>query len=1142
LVGSAASEDVRGTRPWGCARTYERHTRRRIRTAGWPEERRTAERRVLMEARTTEARSEAGRIRTLHVDDDEQFGEVTADLLEAVEPRLEVVSVTSVGAGLDRLADGDVDCVVSDYDMPGGNGIEFLERVRERRPRLPFILFTGKGSEEVAGDAVSVGVTDYLQKESGIDQYTVLANRIVNATEKYRTETDLERRIVQQEALATLGQDALVADDLTSLFDEAATLVADSLDCDYTKVLEWSADRDELVLRSGVGWEDALVGQTSVPAGDGSQAGYTLVSAEPVVVVDFDEETRFDDPDLLGDHGVVSGISVVIGSVTDPWGVLGTHATERREFTAQDVTFVRNVANVLAAAIDRHRTEERLRESESRFREIAELSPDGIFRTDTEGRFTYVSPASESLLGRSTDDLVGTPFDRVVAAESHAAAREGIERVVGGEVVRELALTLVDADGDPFEVEVSAGPVRRDDVVEVVQGFARDVTEKRERERELQRSRERFQALVDAFPNGGVFLFDENLRYTMAGGDELAAGGLSPETMLGRTPSEVFPPANAEPLEESYRAALSGEKRSFEDSFQGRHYHVQTIPLRDDTGTVIGGMAVAQNVTARLERERELQESRERYRTVVDNFPGGVVLFDHDLRVVAGGGTEFERVDCDPMEAVGEPLRETIVPADAAFLHAHYRAALDGESRTVQYETNGTHYQFQTMPLGGGDGRVTAGMSVVRNVTDRVERDRKLAQLRERSRELMHTETEAETARVAVDAAREVVGASLSGFHEYNDAADRLEPGVMAESVGEVFETPPGYERDAEPGTRAAVVWDVFESGEPRYIADVAADEAMMESSPAGCVLLHPIGRHGMFVVSSPEADAYDETDRALLDILAASLTAGMDRVEREQRLRARERRLEAQNERLSRFASIVSHDLRNPLSVAQGRLKLARTSGDDAHLDAVADAHDRMGRLVDGLLQLTLTDGVGETDPLDLSTVARGAWGSVETAAASLVVDADRVVHADENRLRQLLENLFRNSVEHGSTAPRSQTRGDRVERGSTDSRPAAGESVERESVADRGADDGAAVTVTVGDLPTGFFVEDDGPGIEPERRSTVFEAGYSTNTEGTGLGLRIVADVAAEHGWTVDVTGGTDGGARFEFTDTDSDADPGR
>ncbi|AUV83414.1 hypothetical protein C2R22_18650 [Salinigranum rubrum] len=1058
----------------------------------------------------TETRPSRATIRTLHVDDDEMFGTVTAELLESVESRLDVVSVTSAAAGLDRLAAGDIDCVVSDYDMPGGNGIEFLERVREQYPRLPFILFTGKGSEEVASDAVSVGVTDYLQKESGIDQYTVLANRVVNATEKYWTETALEQRITQQEALAALGRDALASDDLASLFDEAVRLVADGLDCEYAGVLEWQPSRDELDLRAGVGWDDVPSG-ASVPAGDKSQAGYTLANGEAVVVSDLDEETRFDGPGPLADYGVVSGVSVVIGATAAPWGVLGTHATDRRDFTAQDVTFVQNVANVLATAIDRHQTEERLRESESRFREIAELSPDGIFRTDTDGRFTYVSPASETLLGRSSDDLDGTPFERVVADGSLDAAREGIDRVLDGEVVRGLALTLVDADGESFEVEVSASPVRHDGRVEFVQGFARDVTEAKERERELQHSRERFQALVDAFPNGGVFLFDEDLRYTMAGGDELAEGGLTSETMRGRTPSEVFPSENAERLEESYRAALVGEKRSFEDSYQGRHYHVQTLPLRDADGTVIAGMAVAQNVTERVERERELEESRARYRTLVDNFPGGVVLYDRDLRVVAGGGTEFERADWDPTAAAGEPLRDNITPEGAEYLDTHYRAALDGEARTFQYEASGTHYQLQTIPVRDADGRVTEGIAVTQNVTERVERERKLAQLRERSRELMHTQTRAETARAAVDAAREVVGASLSGFHEVDTDGDRLEPGVMAESVDDVFETPPEFKRDADPRTRAAITWEVFKSGEPRYIPDIAADGSVAEQSPAGCVLLHPIGKHGVFVVSSPETDAYDETDRMLVDILAASLTAAMDRVEREQRLRTREKRLEAQNERLSRFASIVSHDLRSPLSVAQGRLELARTTGDDTHLDSVETAHDRMDRLIEGLLQLTI-DGEGvETDRLDLATAARAAWQSVETTGATLVVETTRDVVADENRLRQLFENLFRNSVEHGSTGS-----GDDV--GDT------------------------TVTVTVGDLDDGFFVEDDGPGIEPDRHGEVFEAGYSTSARGNGLGLRIVADVADEHGWSVTVTDGTDGGARFEFTGTDVDSQDDR
>ncbi len=1057
-----------------------------------------------MEKSAMEARPSRAAIRTLHVDDDEMFGTVTAELLESVEPRLDVVSVTSATAGLDRLADGEVDCVVSDYDMPGGNGIEFLERVREQHPRLPFILFTGKGSEEVASDAVSVGVTDYLQKEAGIDQYTVLANRIVNATEKYWTETALERRITQQEALATLGRDALAADDLASLFDEAVRLVADGLDCAYAGVLEWQPARDELAFRAGVGWDDVPSG-ASIPAGNGSQAGYTLASAEPVVVVNFGEETRFGGPGPFADHEVVSGISVVVGAASEPWGVLGTHSTDRREFTAQDVTFVQNVANVLAAAINRNRAEERLRESESRFREIAELSPDGIFRTDTDGRFTYVSPASETLLGRSADDLHGTPFERVVADRSLDAAREGIDRVLDSEVVRGLALTLVDADGESFEVEVSASPVRHDGRVEFVQGFARDVTESKERERELQRSRERFQALVDAFPNGGVFLFDEDLRFTMAGGDELGEVGLRADAMVGRTLSNLFPPENVAVLEPHYRAALAGEKCSFEDGWQGRRYHVQTIPLRNETGEVMAGMAVAQNITERVERERELEESRARYRTLVDNFPGGVVLYDRDLRVVAGGGTEFERVDWDPIAAAGEPLRDNITPEGAEYLDTHYRAALDGEARTFQYEASGTHYQLQTIPVRNADGQVTEGIAVTQNVTERVERERKLAQLRERSRELMHTQTRAETARAAVDAAREVVGASLSGFHEVDTDDDRLEPGVMAESVDDVFETPPGYERNAEPGTRAAITWEVFESGEPRYIPDIAADGSVTESSPAGCVLLHPIGRHGVFVVSSPETDAYDETDRMLVDILAASLTAGMDRVEREQRLRARETRLEAQNERLSRFASIVSHDLRSPLSVARGRLALARAHDDDRdeNLDSVEAAHGRMDRLIEGLLQLTIDGETVETDRLDLATAARAAWGTVETTRASLVVETSRVVRGDENRLRQLLENLFRNAVEHGAS-----TTGD------------------------------ATVTVTVGDLDDGFFVEDDGPGIAPDRHEEVFEAGHSTSAKGNGLGLRIVADVADEHGWSVTVTDGTDGGARFEFTGTETDS----
>jgi PAS domain S-box-containing protein len=133
-------------------------------------------------------------VRVLCVDDEPGFAETSAAFLEREDERFVVETTTSVSAGLDQLAEAAFDCIVSDYEMPGRDGIDFFRAARGKAPDIPFILFTGKGSEEVAGEAVSAGVTDYLQKRNGTDQYTVLANRIRNAVERYRAEERLERQ------------------------------------------------------------------------------------------------------------------------------------------------------------------------------------------------------------------------------------------------------------------------------------------------------------------------------------------------------------------------------------------------------------------------------------------------------------------------------------------------------------------------------------------------------------------------------------------------------------------------------------------------------------------------------------------------------------------------------------------------------------------------------------------------------------------------------------------------------------------------------------------------------------------------------------------------------------------------------------
>ena len=205
-----------------------------------------------------------------------------------------------------------------------------------------------------------------------------------------------------------------------------------------------------------------------------------------------------------------------------------------------------------------------------------------------------------------------------------------------------------------------------------------------------------------------------------------------------------------------------------------------------------------------------------------------------------------------------------------------------------------------------------------------------------------------------------------------------------------------------------------------------------------------------------------------------------------------REAALQRQNERLDSFAGIVSHDLRNPLNVAQGRVDLARELTDTDHLDAAAAALDRIESIVEHTLTLAREgETVGDPEPVAVADVAADSWETVDTESASFEIETDRDVLADPDRLRNLFENLIRNSVEHG----------------------------------------GDDVAIRVGGLDDGFYITDDGPGIPTEVRDSLFEPGQSGVAGNTGFGLAIVREIATAHGWTVEAVEGRNGGARFEI-----------
>ncbi|MFW5963654.1 MAG: GAF domain-containing sensor histidine kinase [Natronomonas sp.] len=358
--------------------------------------------------------------------------------------------------------------------------------------------------------------------------------------------------------------------------------------------------------------------------------------------------------------------------------------------------------------------------------------------------------------------------------------------------------------------------------------------------------------------------------------------------------------------------------------------------------------------------------------------------------------------------------------------------------------------------------------------------------LQQATTDLSSATTQQEVCERAVEIANRVLDLPVTGVWLYDDEADALAPAAVANPGQELFENPPTY----APG--GSLSWQVFESGEMAVYDDVRSTDGVHNPDTViRSEIIVSLGEYGVMNLGATDPNAFDDLDLTVAKLLATATTAALGRADREEVLRRQRRELSRQNERLEEFTSVVSHDLRSPLSVAKGRLDLAREQYDDEDLEATADALDRMDSLIEDLLTLAKQgQTVGDVRTVSLADVAETAWENVETAEARLSTE-DATIDADPGRLRQLLENLFTNAVIHG----------------------------------------GETVSVRVEPTEFGFVVADDGPGIPASERERAFEAGYTNHESGTGFGLLIVRRIAVAHGWSVDVEESESGGVRFEF-----------
>jgi PAS domain S-box-containing protein len=299
---------------------------------------------------------EWGRIRVLHVDDDPDFGALVSTALEREDDAFEVTTAGSADEGLVRLEEGTFECVVSDYQMPGIDGLAFLRTVRESYPELPFILFTGKGSEEIASEAIAAGVTDYLQK-GGPERYTVLANRLENAVDRFRARRELDRT---HEWCRTLIEHST---DITTVVDEECTITYQS---------------PSIERRLGYGQEELL----------------GVDGLEYVHPDDRDRVARAFETFADSSETVLEGMVYRFRCADGSWHWLESNLSDVRDTIVDG--FVLNSRDVTDG---RHQRE--------RFRTLVEESVDTILVVDAEGTFEYATPDVEELLGYTPDELRG---------------------------------------------------------------------------------------------------------------------------------------------------------------------------------------------------------------------------------------------------------------------------------------------------------------------------------------------------------------------------------------------------------------------------------------------------------------------------------------------------------------------------------------------------------------------------------------------------------------------------------------------------------------------------------------------------------------------------------------------------------------
>ncbi|UHQ96075.1 PAS domain S-box protein [Natrinema halophilum] len=778
----------------------------------------------------------------------------------------------------------------------------------------------------------------------------------------------------------------------------------------------------------------------------------------------------------------------------------------KTEPVVEDGTVLQIVGYVRDITQEKERKEE-LQALKDRYEALVEHGQDVMAVIDRSGCISYVSSSVENILGYEPAELRGeNAFGYMHPADRHNAWST-FSSLINSDRLRtdRVQHRFETADGSWVWLE-SIGSNMTDSSLDGYVMTGRDISSQKERERELDRTNAILSTLIESMPIG--ILVEDASRSVLTMNRrmvELLDWEGEPEDALGRdcerlaeTVSEQFsdPEGFVDRIDElvSAREPVRREELSLEG---GRTFERSYLPI--DLPGDSGHLWLYRDVTDEKEREKTIRDAKTKLEAAIEAGSVGTWEWDVENDAIVTNPSfarQFDVAKAEPVDAISiDEFLDAIHEDDTPRVSWAVEQALDEcGDYYEEYRVRNDDDELRWISARGTvecdeDGNPNRFTGAAVDITDRKRHERQLEELSRTTQELVAASSRESVVDTGVRAARDILGLDATAIHLRTEEQTALTPVAATDVLRELIGDPPTFTGGE------SIAWRVYKEGEPLVYDDIRDDSDVYNpGTPMRSEMFLPLGDYGIMIAGSPTSNTFDRQDKVLAKILANNVTAALQQVDRTNELRERERELAKQNERLDQFASIISHDLRNPLNVASGELDQLTREVDSEHIANIEWAHDRMDELIEDMLTLACEGvDVGETERIDLRRLVEDCKRNIATETATIRCIDSKTLTADESRVAQVLENLFRNAVEHG----------------------------------------GDSVTVTVGTMETGFYVEDDGPGIPPDDRDRIFETGYSPGVEGTGLGLAIVKNVADAHGWRLAVTDGTDGGARFEFSD---------